>query len=229
MGLSRRTFTREFKLSAIRRVEMGVPIAELARTIEVNLNTLHRWQRERLEGPGTAFPGRGKVRWREGRIAEPQSSQLRSHSRPSITGKFQWDSLHNIAHIHVRFRPPARPGSTCVLMVTGQPQTNLTGTTIEAITNKSDTLVEYSSTTDTLLGKGGQYDVDSADRSINDITMTVTGHTFLDTTINPLKPGNANDLMTTVVTNTGTCTFRYGDNIQQQLANHNESQWRNDL
>jgi transposase-like protein len=42
MGLSRRRFTREFKLSAVRRLEMGVPIAELERAIEVNPNTLHR-------------------------------------------------------------------------------------------------------------------------------------------------------------------------------------------
>jgi transposase len=66
----RRTFTREFKLNAVRRLEMGVPIAEVARAIEVNPNTLHRWRREQLEGPGNAFPGKGKVRWPEGRIAE---------------------------------------------------------------------------------------------------------------------------------------------------------------
>jgi transposase-like protein len=49
---------------------MGVPIVELARAIEVNSNTLHRWRREHLEGPGNAFPGKGKARWPEGRIAE---------------------------------------------------------------------------------------------------------------------------------------------------------------
>jgi transposase len=70
MGLSRRTFTREFKLGAIQRLEMGVPIAELARAIEVNPNTLHRWRREHREGPGNAFPGNGKGRWPESRIAQ---------------------------------------------------------------------------------------------------------------------------------------------------------------
>ena len=49
---------------------MGVPVAELARAIEVNPNTLHRWRREQREGPGNAFPGKGKARWPEGRIAE---------------------------------------------------------------------------------------------------------------------------------------------------------------
>jgi len=31
MGLSRRTFTKEFKLAAVRRLEQGVSIAEAAR------------------------------------------------------------------------------------------------------------------------------------------------------------------------------------------------------
>jgi transposase-like protein len=66
MGLSRRRFTREFKLSAVRRLEMEVPIAELARAMEVNPNTLHRWRREHLEAPGNAFPGNGKARWPRG-------------------------------------------------------------------------------------------------------------------------------------------------------------------
>jgi transposase len=41
MGLSRRQFTREFKLAAVRRLEMGSSIAEVARAFEVNPNVLH--------------------------------------------------------------------------------------------------------------------------------------------------------------------------------------------
>ncbi len=63
MGLSRRTFTREEKLAAIRRLETGSSIAEVARAFEVNPNVLHRWRREFREGPGNAFPGLGKQRW----------------------------------------------------------------------------------------------------------------------------------------------------------------------
>jgi transposase len=70
MGLSRRTFTREFKLQAVRRLEMGVSVAELARALEVNPNVLHRWRREQQQGPGNSFPGNGRRRWAEGRIAE---------------------------------------------------------------------------------------------------------------------------------------------------------------
>src|ERR1043166_5241982 len=70
MGLSRRTFTKEFKLAAVQRLEQGVSIAEAARALEVNPNVLHRWRREFRQGPGNVFPGHGKARWSEGRIAE---------------------------------------------------------------------------------------------------------------------------------------------------------------
>src|SRR5436305_15100069 len=69
MGLSHRQFTKEFKLAAVRRLEQGVSIAEAARALEVNANVLHRWRREFRQGPGNAFPGNGKQRWSEGRIA----------------------------------------------------------------------------------------------------------------------------------------------------------------
>ena len=70
MGLSRRRFTKEFKLAAVRRLEQGVSIAEAARALEVSPNVLHRWLREIRQGPGNAFPGNGRQRWSEGRIAE---------------------------------------------------------------------------------------------------------------------------------------------------------------
>ena len=70
MGLSRRMFTKEFKLAAVQRLERGASIGEVARALEVNPNVLHRWRREIREGPGNVFPGHGKQRWADGRIAE---------------------------------------------------------------------------------------------------------------------------------------------------------------
>src|SRR6516165_3460977 len=70
MGLSRRQFTKEFKLAAVRRLEQGVSIGEAARALEVNPNVWRRWRREFRQGPGNVFPGNGKQRWSEGRIAE---------------------------------------------------------------------------------------------------------------------------------------------------------------
>jgi transposase len=70
MGLSRRTFTKEFKLAAVRRLEAGVSMAEVARGLEVSPSVLQRWRHEFRQAPGNAFPGNGQRRWCEGRIAE---------------------------------------------------------------------------------------------------------------------------------------------------------------
>ncbi len=70
MGLSRRQFTREFKLAALKRVEIGASVAEVARAFEVSPNVLHGWRREFRQGLGNAFPGLGKRRWDEGRVVQ---------------------------------------------------------------------------------------------------------------------------------------------------------------
>jgi transposase len=70
MGLSRRQFTREFKLAAVRRLEQGESVAVLARALEVNPNVLHRWRREFRQGPGHVFPGQGQRRVEEARVAQ---------------------------------------------------------------------------------------------------------------------------------------------------------------
>ena len=63
-------FSKEFKLAAVQRLEQGVSLSEVARALEVNPNVLHRWRREIRQGPGNVFPGHGKQRWDDGRIAE---------------------------------------------------------------------------------------------------------------------------------------------------------------
>lgn len=70
MSLSRRTFTKEFKEAAVRRLELGASIAEVARACEVNPNVLHRWRRELRDHGAKAFSGNGKSRAEESRVAE---------------------------------------------------------------------------------------------------------------------------------------------------------------
>ena len=69
MSVSRRKFTREFKEAAIRRLELGASVAEVARACEVNPNVLHRWRRELGEFGTKAFAGPGRSRAEENRIA----------------------------------------------------------------------------------------------------------------------------------------------------------------
>ena len=70
MSLSRRKFTKEFKLAAVRRLETGASLAEIARACEVSPTVLHRWRREFRDGVDRAFPGLGRKKVDESRVAD---------------------------------------------------------------------------------------------------------------------------------------------------------------
>jgi transposase-like protein len=60
---SRRIFTREFQLEAVKLVnELGVKVAEAARDLGIGGNVLSRWVREAASGKGSAFPGCGVMK-----------------------------------------------------------------------------------------------------------------------------------------------------------------------
>jgi transposase len=68
--MSRRKFSKEFKLTAVGRLESGQSVAEVARALEVHPSDLHRWRRELAEQGARAFSGVGKKRAAESRVAE---------------------------------------------------------------------------------------------------------------------------------------------------------------
>ena len=68
--MSRRRFSREFKQTAVQRLQSGQSVAEVARALEVHASDLHRWRRELHEHGGRAFSGIGKKRAEESRVAE---------------------------------------------------------------------------------------------------------------------------------------------------------------
>jgi transposase len=70
MGLSRRKFTREFKLAALERIERGESLAAVARALEIHPNLLQRWRQEFHTSPGRAFPGKGRGRAEPDRVAQ---------------------------------------------------------------------------------------------------------------------------------------------------------------
>ena len=67
MGLFRRQFTKEFKLAAVRRLEQGVSIAEVA---GVGGEPQRSTAGAGSSGRGRAMPRATGSRWSEGRIAE---------------------------------------------------------------------------------------------------------------------------------------------------------------
>jgi transposase-like protein len=58
------------KMAALQRLDAGASVAEVARAFEMNPNLLHRWRKEFRQGPGNAFPGMGKRRWDETKVAQ---------------------------------------------------------------------------------------------------------------------------------------------------------------
>ena len=62
MGITRRVFSKECKAAAVRRLEMGVPVTEVARALQVNPNVVHRWRREAWRFGAQAFGGYGNSR-----------------------------------------------------------------------------------------------------------------------------------------------------------------------
>lgn len=60
MAKEQRTFTREFKIEAVRLAETsGKPITELARDLGVSDSTIHNWRKELAQHGKDAFPGSG--------------------------------------------------------------------------------------------------------------------------------------------------------------------------
>lgn len=62
MGKSRRSFTKEFKLEAVRLItDGGRSISQVARELGVRDTILGRWKKELEESQGDAFPGKGNL------------------------------------------------------------------------------------------------------------------------------------------------------------------------
>jgi len=62
MAQPRRTFTREFKVAAVKLItERGYSIAEAARSLGVHVNSLRRWRRRLERDSEHAVPGHGQL------------------------------------------------------------------------------------------------------------------------------------------------------------------------
>jgi transposase len=85
--MGRRSFSREFKLEAVRLVrERGVSVARAARDLDLHPNMLRKWVKDLASDPAHAFPGQGHMKPEQAEI-ERQSARLvrRSRARESNT------------------------------------------------------------------------------------------------------------------------------------------------
>src|SRR5438105_2427307 len=62
MANMRRTYTREFKLAAVKLItEQDYSVAEAARRLGISANLLHVWKKALQDAGEQAFPGRGQL------------------------------------------------------------------------------------------------------------------------------------------------------------------------
>lgn len=55
------TYSIEFKEEACKRVRSGIPVAQVARELGVNINTLYTWMFRFKEHPAEPFAGSGNL------------------------------------------------------------------------------------------------------------------------------------------------------------------------
>ena len=80
MKQTRRRFSREFKLEAVRQLAACTRLADVARALGVDAQVLRRWQDQVAVDPATAFPGNGRAPAEEAELQRlrREVSQLRA-------------------------------------------------------------------------------------------------------------------------------------------------------
>jgi transposase len=68
--MTRRRFTREFKLEAVRLVrERGLTLSQAAQDLDLHESVLRRWVKDVQDDPAQAFPGHGQQKPEQAEIA----------------------------------------------------------------------------------------------------------------------------------------------------------------
>ena len=76
----RRKFDQEFKQEAVKLVVEGKrTVADVARSLGVHENLLHKWKRQYEEDPQGSFPGKGRIK--------PQDEELKRLQRENANLK----------------------------------------------------------------------------------------------------------------------------------------------
>ena len=87
---TRRRFSREFKVEAVRLVrERGVTLAQAARDLDVHVNLLRGWVQAHREDPAQAFPGEGQQK--------PEAAEVTRLRREVARLKMERDILKKAA------------------------------------------------------------------------------------------------------------------------------------
>lgn len=86
--MGRRSFTREFKLEAVKLVtERGMTASQVGRDLGISPNIVSRWAREAAEDKKQAFPGRGQMKPDDAEVARLKRELARTKAERDILKK----------------------------------------------------------------------------------------------------------------------------------------------
>jgi transposase len=92
---TRRQFSREFKLEAVRLVkERGVSVAQVGRDLDVHENVLRKWIRDWVADPQHTFPGQG--------VMKPEQAEIARLRKEVATLRMERDILKKAAAYFAR-------------------------------------------------------------------------------------------------------------------------------
>jgi transposase len=88
--MERRSFTKEFKLEAVKLIkERGVSVAQASQDLGVHQTQLRSWAKDFVSDPQQAFPGRGQMK--------PEQLEIERLRREVIKLKAERDILKKAA------------------------------------------------------------------------------------------------------------------------------------
>ena len=86
MSEKRKSYDKEFKLSAVKMVvEGGLSISRVSQDLGINSNSLHNWKKAYLEDKQESFPGKGNLK--------PEEEELRKLRKELSIVKMERDIL----------------------------------------------------------------------------------------------------------------------------------------
>ncbi len=92
MGRTRRSFSKEFKIEAVRLItEGGASVSQVARDLGIRDTIVGRWKKDLVEGREAAFPGKGHVK--------PEDAEVRRLRRENERLRMERDILKKAAAI----------------------------------------------------------------------------------------------------------------------------------
>jgi transposase len=86
--MGRRSFSREFKLEAVKLVrDRGVSVTQAAKDLGISQSVLGRWVREASADPKQAFPGRGQMKADDAEVARLKRELAKTKAERDILKK----------------------------------------------------------------------------------------------------------------------------------------------